>query len=81
MSARPCGAPSSPTTFQATACSYDACRPMLDRHTLPGRYAQPCTQGRRVVSQVRFQKTSPCWSWTRGHASGQIDGCGDRVQR
>nr|ACR38437.1 unknown [Zea mays] len=42
MSARHCGAPSSPTTFHATACSYDACRPMLDLHTPPGRYARPC---------------------------------------
>lgn len=44
MSARHCGAPSSPTTFHATACSYDACRPMLDLHTPPGRYARPCSQ-------------------------------------
>ena len=43
MKARQCGAPetSSPTTFHATACSYDACRPMLDLQTPPGRYAKP----------------------------------------
>uniref|UniRef100_A0A0E0BV46 Uncharacterized protein n=1 Tax=Oryza glumipatula TaxID=40148 RepID=A0A0E0BV46_9ORYZ len=37
MKARQCGASSSLRTFHATACSYDACRPMLDLQTPPGR--------------------------------------------
>ena len=41
MSARHCRASSSPTNFHATACSYNACHPMLDLHTPPRRYARP----------------------------------------
>jgi hypothetical protein len=41
MKARQCGVSSSLRTFQATACSYDTGRPMLDTQTPLGRYAKP----------------------------------------
>jgi hypothetical protein len=65
MSARHCGAPSSPTTFHATACSYDACRPMLDLHTPPGRYARPCSgrgEKRRGRCQLACDDHHPPWA-------------------